>query len=187
VTNEKELKRQLEYMLHELKRPALIEEYLPGDEYAVSILGNENDDLRVLPLDRTIYDKFSRDRWHILTFEDKYGEDINLDNDPTLIVERPPKNVSSKLIKLISEISLDTFLILGAHDYGRVDVKLDQSGNPHVLELNPNPSINRGRCVPEVAEIDGLSYPDFLEKIISLAINRYRDERPYAHLQPVIK
>ena len=41
--------------------------------------------------------------------------------------------------------------------------------------------------MPEVAEIDGLSYPDFLEKIISLAINRYRDERPYAHLQPVIK
>lgn len=186
VTNPVELKRQVEYMLHELQRPALIEEYLPGDEYAVSILGNEYDDLRVLPLDRTIYSNFKAGRWHILSFEDKYGE-VNLDNDPDLVVERPPKNVSTKLLKLISEIALDTFLILGTHDYGRVDMKLDADGNPHVLELNPNPSINKGRCVPDVAEIDGLSYPDFLEKIIRLAINRYRDERPFGHLQPSVR
>lgn len=181
VTNTKELKRQLEKVIMEMKRPALIEEYIEGDEYDVSILGSEDDDLMVLPLARTIFDKLPEGHWNIYPFESKFGEGNFVDQ--YLTIQQPPKNVPAKLTSLISEIALDTYNILDCHDYGRVEVKVDKENNPYVLELNPNPSINKGNRVPLVAEMIGLDYSAFIEKIIALAIKRYKDRPPYYHLQ----
>ena len=181
VTNKKQLKKQLEYVLKTLNRPALIEEYLEGDEYDVSIMGSEEDDVRVLPLSRTVFDKLPEGYWHICPFEFKFAEaPIYKKYVSTQI---PPKNVNHKLLKLITEIALDTYNILDCHDYGRVEIKLDRDDNPCVLELNPNPSINKGNRVPTVAELVGMNYADFLEEIIALTIKRYKNRPPYYHLQ----
>ncbi|MBN1494493.1 ATP-grasp domain-containing protein [Candidatus Peregrinibacteria bacterium] len=182
VTNRKDLMKQLEKILVEFKRPALIEEYIEGDEYDVSILGSEEDDLRVLPLSRSIFNKMPDGYWHIFPFEAKYSTDTIYKNGIT--IQRPPKNISKKLIQLLSEIALDTYNILDCHDYGRVEIRVDKNNNPYVLELNPNPSIGMGCCVPEVAKLVGMDYGDFLEEIIRLAVKRYKDHPPYYHLQP---
>jgi len=181
VTNSKELKRQIEKIIVQLKKPALIEEYIEGDEYDVSILGSEDDDLMVLPLARTIFDRLPDQHWHIYPFEAKFGDGSFVDK--YLTIQQPPKNVPSKLTSLITEIALDTYNILDCHDYGRVEIKVDADNNPYVLELNPNPSINQGNRVPKVAEMIGLNYGAFIEKIIALAIKRYKDRPPYYHLQ----
>ncbi len=184
VTNEKQLKNQLEYVLTQLQRPALIEEYLEGDEYDVSIMGSEDDDLRVLPLARTIFDQLPEGYWHICPFDYKFA-DASL-YKKYVTTQIPPKNVNHKLLRLISEIALDTYNILDCHDYGRVEIKLDKDDNPYILELNPNPSINRGNRVPTVAELVGMNYGDFIEEIIALAIKRYKNKPPFYHLQPNI-
>ncbi len=181
VTDKKQLKRQVEYVVQQLQRPALIEEYLDGDEYDVSIMGSEEEDLTVLPLSRTIFAHLPEGQWHIYPFDVKFGENSKFKKQ--IIEQRPPKNVSQKLLSLISEIALDTYNILDCHDYGRVEIKLDANNNPHVLELNPNPSINTPDCLPSVAKLVGMDYGDFLEKIISLAIKRYQNKTPYFHLQ----
>lgn len=181
VTNPEELRLQIQHVTETLMRPALIEEYLEGDEYDVSIFGSEQDDIRVLPLSRSIFLNDDKKRWNIYSFESKW-EDYD---KKSIEVQRPPKGVSKKLISLISEIALDTYNILGCHDYGRVEIKLDANGNPHVLELNPNPSINITDCLPSVAKLSGMSYEDFIEQILLLAIKRYKDKLPYHHLQPV--
>lgn len=181
VTNSKELKRQLEKVILELKRPALIEEYIEGDEYDVAILGSDENDLRVLPLSRSIFDKLPKGYWHIYPYEAKFL------NDPVykkyIEVQEPAKNVNTKLSSLITEIALDTYNILDCHDYGRVEIKVDKNNNPYVLELNPNPSINVNDCLPRVARLIGLDYADFLEEIISMTIERYKKHFPYYHLQ----
>ena len=181
VEDKDELREQLKRVVVGLNRPALIEEYIEGDEYDVSILGTDADDFEVLPLSRTIFTKLPEGYWHIYPFEVKFSESkVYKDN---LIIQKPPQKVSRKLLSLISEIALDTYNILDAHDYGRVEVKVDRQGNPFVLELNPNPSINRGDCVPTVFELQGKNYGDFLEKILSLTINRYKGKDPFYHLQ----
>ena len=184
VSNQKQLKKQLKYVLEDLKRPALIEEYLEGDEYDVSIIGSEEDDLRVLPLARTVFDKLPEGYWHIVPFEFKFAEAPIYKK--YISTQIPPKNVNYKLLKLITEIALDTYNILDCHDYGRVEIKLDRDDNPYILELNPNPSINQGNRVPTVAELVGLNYGDFIEEIIALAIKRYKNKPPYYHLQPTL-
>jgi len=182
VTNQEELQRQLKKIIIELGCPALIEEYIEGDEYDVSILGSEEDDLRVLPLSRSIFKEMPQGQWHIYTHDIKFAPDITPEK-AGILVQRPAKNISKKLEALLSEIALDTYNILDCHDYGRVEIRVDKDDNPYVIELNPNPSINIGNCVPEVAKLTGLDYGDFLEEIISLAIKRYKNRPPYYHLQ----
>ena len=59
-------------------------------------------------------------------------------------------------------------------------------GDTFILEVNPNPSINMGDCVPNCAEMTGLKYEDFIEEILREAISRYRARPPYYHLQSAL-
>ncbi len=180
VLEKKHLMRQLTYVIDELHSPALVEEYIEGDEYDVSIIGNEEDDLQVLPLSRSIFKDMPAGYWHIYPYQAKWASD---EAYKKIVVQRPPKNISKKLESLISEIALDTYNILDCHDYGRIEIRTDEEGNPYVLELNPNPSINMNDCVPACGELVGMDYGGFLEEIMRLAIKRYKDRPPYFHLQ----
>jgi D-alanine-D-alanine ligase len=175
------LKKRIEYVLEELKRPALIEEFIDGDEYDVSILGNWDDKQRVLPLSRLVFKGLPEGYWHMYPYEAKFlGSQVHKQG---IEVQRPPKGVPGKLTSLISEIALDALNVVGCSDYGRVEVRVDRNGNPCVLEVNPNPTIGPTDCVPSVAALAGMNYGDFLEEILRLAIRRYRDRPPYYHLQ----
>lgn len=180
VINKKELKVQLEKIIKGLGSPALVEEYIDGDEYDVPIIGSEEDDLRVLPLSRSIFDQMPKDYWHIYPFDAKWSDNPAYKK---VIVEEPAKSGNKKLESLITEIALDTYNILDCHDYGRVEVKVDRNDNPYVLELNPNPSINLKDCLPRTAKLAGMDYGDFLEEIIRLTIKRYKNKPSYYHLQ----
>lgn len=180
VTNKEQLKAQLKKIIVDIGSPALIEEYIEGDEYDVSILGSEEDDLRVLPLSRSIFSDMPEGYWHIYPHEAKFTDSPIYNK---IISQKPPKNISKRLESLISEMAIDTYNILDCHDYGRIEIRVDKNNNPYVLELNPNPSINMEDNVPAVAELIGMNYGDFLEEIIRMAIMRYKNRPPYYHLQ----
>lgn len=180
VTNKDELNKQLKKVIVEMGSPALVEEYIEGDEYDVSIIGSDYYDLRVLPLSRSIFKEMPPGYWHIYPYEAKWSDS---EIYKKIITQRPPKNISKKLESLITEIALDTYNILDCHDYGRVEIRVDENDNPYVLELNPNPSININDCVPAVANLIGMDYGDFLEEIIKMAVKRYKNNPPYHHLQ----
>ncbi|MBI4051174.1 MAG: ATP-grasp domain-containing protein [Elusimicrobia bacterium] len=178
VTSPQALREQVEYLLEQFKRPVLVEEFIEGDEVDVSIMGNA-EEVKVLPLSRSIFDDLPRGVWHIYPFKAKWTHDPTYEK---IRVERPAR-YSQKLTALISEIALDVYNIFDCHDYARVEIRVDKDGNPFVLEINPNPSINRGDCVPNSAELIGLNYTDFIEEILRSAISRYQAHPPYYHLQ----
>ena len=80
-------------------------------------------------------------------------------------------------------VALDTYNIFDCHDYARIELRVDKDGNPFVIEVNPNPSINREDCIPACAELIGMKYEDFIEHILKSAIARYHAYPPYYHLQ----
>ncbi len=177
VSNKKELMCQLEEVVVKTGRPALVEEYIEGDEYDVSIVGND-DNLQVLPLSRSLFDKMPKGFWHIYPFESKFGDNPVYDK---IRMERPAK-IPDKLAKLITEIAIDTYNILDAHDYARIEIRVDKDNNPYVIELNPNPSIGSDACTPICAALAGYDYGDFLELILASAVKWYRNKPPFYHL-----
>ncbi|PIT87469.1 MAG: hypothetical protein COU31_02775 [Candidatus Magasanikbacteria bacterium CG10_big_fil_rev_8_21_14_0_10_40_10] len=177
VENKTRLREQLHEVIIGAGRPALVEEYIAGDEYDVSIIGN-GDDLEVLPLSRSIFDKLPAGYWHIYPFESKFSDNPIYDKIRT---ERPAK-ISKKLDKLITEMAIDTYNILGAHDYARVEIKVDRQNNPYVIELNPNPSIGSDAVTPKCAKLAKYDYGQFLERLLSSAVLRYKNKPSYSHL-----
>ena len=178
VTSLKALKDQVNHLLEKYNRPVLIEEFIEGDEVDVTVVGNE-ERVKVLPLSRSIFDDLPKGTWGIYPFQAKWETESVYDK---IRVERPAK-YSHKLTALISEICLDAYRIFDCHDYARIEVRIDRTGNPYILEINPNPSINAGDCVPACAEVIGQKYEDFIEEIMKECVMRYRARPPYYHLQ----
>lgn len=183
VDNKKDLRKQLKTIIKGLNSPAIVEEYIEGDEFDVSILGNDEEDYQVLPLTRSTFNGLPNKYQHIYTHEAKWLTDGAYKK---IVVERPPKNLSRKLGSLITEIALDAYKIFGCRDYGRVDVRVDREGNPYVLEVNPNPSLAISACIPAVAKLAGYSYGELIEEIISLAIRRYQKETKPSIFKPEV-
>ena len=173
VTNKKELHQQIKRVILKMRQPVIIEEYIDGDEYDVSILGNTERDFQVLPLTRSIFKNMPDGYWHIYTYEAKWLKHPAYQH---IVLQRPPKNVNRKLEALITEIALDTYSIFDCHDYGRVEVRIDKDNNPYVLELNPNPSLASNMDIPEVAKFLNMDYGNLIEEIIYLAVNRYKNQ-----------
>jgi D-alanine-D-alanine ligase len=178
VNDQESLARRLDYVINELKSVALVEEYVEGDEYNVSVIGNGKN-IRVLPLSRTIFN-YPEGMWHIHSFDTKWDHSSIAYN--AIKVQRPPKGVSKSLLALITEVAIDAYNLFDCNDYARVEIKVDADNNPYLLEVNPNPSINIDDTILKSARLIGMDYADFLEEIIRNCIDRYRGKPDYAHL-----
>lgn len=173
VTNKKELDKQVKRIIEDLERPVIVEEYVEGDEYDVSIIGNSGDDLRVLPLSKSIFKKMPKGKWHIYTSEAKKTGSLD---GKKIILQSPVKNINPKLEALLTEIALDVYQIAKCRDYGRVGFRVDKDGNPYVLELDTNPPLNENSDVVRAAKLTGLNFGDLLEEIINLTVKRYQSK-----------
>ena len=172
VKNRTELKRQLAAVIEGLGRPALIEEYIEGDEYDVCLLGS-GEDVRTLPPIRSVFDKMPKGYWHI------YAEASKAENgDPAydaIRIEKQPR-IPKKLLSLINNIARDVYSLFDCLDYGKVEIRVDRNGNPYVLEVNPNPPIGKDDFMALAAKVDGYEYGDFIEEILYRAVDRYRQK-----------
>lgn len=168
-----ELRKKISDINKRHKAPVLLEEYIEGDEYGVFILGNEDNDIRILPLSRYVFGKTTNDK---KAFAFDKLKVIEKETAPAnnIIIQCPPKNISKRLESLISEIALDTYRIVGCKDYGHVKIKVDDFGNPFVIGLSASPLIGSESDFLKSARLIGMDYAELLEEIIWLAINRYK-------------
>ena len=56
--------------------------------------------------------------------------------------------------------------------YARIDFRLSADGVPYFLEANPNPEIAESQEFAAAARLDGMPYPDLLQRILTLGIRR---------------
>ncbi|MHC4870363.1 MAG: D-alanine--D-alanine ligase family protein [Planctomycetota bacterium] len=132
-------------------REVMVEEFIAGRELTVGILDNESLPVIELRTSREFYD-----------YKAKYEDD-----DTEYIC---PAELDEDVENGVRQLALKTFDALGAKDFGRVDIMLDNSNNPYVLELNVIPGFTSHSLLPKAAAVDGLSFPDLCLKIIELAL-----------------
>jgi D-alanine-D-alanine ligase len=69
-----------------------------------------------------------------------------------------PCGLASEDEQLLQEIALDAFDAIGASGWGRVDIMLDDDGQPYVLEVNTAPGMTSHSLVPKAVAAVGMSY-----------------------------
>jgi D-alanine-D-alanine ligase len=157
------LKRQVEMVSKTYGDDAIVEEFLTGREFNATVLGNN--ECVVLPpseIDYTLPEGAPR----VLTFDAKWKEG-SLYFENTRVV--CPANVDVELGATISDVALTVFKLMDCHGYARVDLRLDSEGKMNVIEVNPNPDICPGSGAARQAEAAGMTYTQFVAKIVSLA------------------
>lgn len=149
-------------------RPILVQEFLPGDEYSVALLGNPDQGLRALPLLEVDYTKLDPDLPRILGYESKWHPE-----SPywTKIGYREATVSDREQSKMI-DYSMRLFERLGCRDYARFDFRADKSGEIKLLEVNPNPGWCWDGKQNLMAGFAGMTYADMLSAILVAAEER---------------
>ncbi|MCX5924237.1 MAG: ATP-grasp domain-containing protein, partial [Candidatus Dependentiae bacterium] len=135
VHNAKELKQYIEQVLERMSDTSLlIQEFLPGDEYSVSIIGNRGN-YTILPIMKVNYEKLSSGLPKILGYESKW-----LPDSPYWThISYQQANLDEKDSATMIEASIKMFERTACRDYARFDFRADANGVIKLLEVNPNP------------------------------------------------
>ncbi len=173
VQNNSEMQREIERILNEYNQPALVEEFLPGREFTVAIIGND-DEAETLPIVEISYQDFPNDFIPIYSYEAKWILDTR---DKPLNVFSCPAKLNAPLERKIRETALEAYKLLRCRDWSRIDIRLDKNNIPNIIEINPLPGIlpnpEDNSCFPKAARTSGLSYTEMINKVLYVAAKRY--------------
>ncbi len=147
VKNESELDSALEEAF-KYGNQALVEQWIDGDEYTVSILNNNALPSIKITSDHDIYD------YHSKYFSSKTQYLC-------------PSDLTSQQELNLQNIALEAFNLTGASGWGRVDFILDKDRNPFLLEINTVPGMTSHSLVPMAAKASNMSFNDLVIKILN--------------------
>ena len=147
VKNESELDSALEEAF-KYGNQALVEQWIDGDEYTVSILNNNALPSIKITSDHDIYD------YHSKYFSSKTQYLC-------------PSDLTSQQELNLQNIALEAFNLTGASGWGRVDFILDKDRNPFLLEINTVPGMTSHSLVPMAAKASNMRFNDLVIKILN--------------------
>ncbi|NWF78012.1 MAG: ATP-grasp domain-containing protein [Chloroflexi bacterium] len=174
VTDFASLERQVRLMNNRYNGGALVEEFLDGREFNATILGDS--ERRVLPVSEIVY-ALPAGMPRILTYAAKWEPNSPYFEGTKVVC---PAQVEAEEREHIVQIVATAFQILGGQGYARVDMRMDHEGQVNVIEVNPNPDISPGTGAARQAEAAGMTYTQFIEKIVQLALYRKDNENQYS-------
>jgi D-alanine-D-alanine ligase len=165
VHDQESLERQVIKVSQAFGGKALVEEYIDGREFNVTVMGN--DEVTTLPVSEIVF-SLPPGMPRILTYAAKW-EEGTLYFDGTKVV--CPAEVGEEVRTRLVQTATAVYKLLVQQGYARVDMRLDLDGNVQVLEANPNPDITPGSGAARQAVAASMTYAQFIEKIVSLALH----------------
>jgi D-alanine-D-alanine ligase len=172
VDSDEKLKERVQFIHESIGTAALVEQYIEGRELYVGILGNQT--LQAMPVWELLFTNMpegakriatDRVKWSV-KYQKKYGIDSGMAKDL-------PEGKAERIQHLCKRV----FRALELSGYARIDLRLDEAGNPWVIEANPNPQIAKGEDFAASAEKVGLSYETVLQRIINLGMRWQPEDR----------
>jgi D-alanine-D-alanine ligase len=157
---EADLLEAIEFVTREFQQQALVEEFIPGREFAVGLLGNGKS-LETLPI-----------------------VEIDLEGDPNAIqslddkTRHPrgkicPAQVPPSLADELCRLARSSFNALGLQDFARVDFRMDADGRLYVLEVNSMASLNVTGSYVHAARAAGVDFDALINRMLEAATIRY--------------
>jgi len=181
VCNETELRRRVAWVIEEYRQPALVEEYLPGREFTVAVLGRS--DAALYSPRPEIYQRDGFHHFPVLEVESThsvtpgvYGhaaktKTFGEDGMPGIYC---PANIAPALAEHLNTLAIRGHQAIGSLDVSRIDFRLNEEGKPYMLEINTLPGLTpdfSDLCM--IAKAEGLTYRQLIIEILYLGASRY--------------
>jgi D-alanine-D-alanine ligase len=145
----------------------LVEEYIEGHEYNVSLFGHPQP--RVLPVARIDFSALPKDAPRIVGYRAKWDPgSLEYRHTPRTF----PRDLSQILLGRIQGAALKCFHRLMVRDYGRVDIRVDGQGHVYVLEVNANPCLSPDAGFAAAVQAHGLTYENMIEHMVAFVNQR---------------
>jgi D-alanine-D-alanine ligase len=151
----------------ELNDSALAEEFIDGREFYVGVLGNAQ--AKALPPIEIDFTGFPEGVPKVMDSKAKWDERSKEYKGTKSVLATLPDELRARLQK----VAVDAYRALRVRDYGRVDLRLTDTGDIYVLEVNASCYLERSSEFVMAAAAAGIDYPRLIEKIVNLASERY--------------
>ncbi|HSV26859.1 MAG TPA: ATP-grasp domain-containing protein, partial [Sedimentisphaerales bacterium] len=164
IRSPSELRQVCTDLLARHSQPVLVEEFLPGREFTVAVIGNGRNAKVIGTMEILIP---ACDSGAIYSFEVK-------EKCETLChyVHHRPGTVA----KDAEQLALECHRTLQCRDVSRVDVRCDAAGKPCFIEVNPLPGLHPTHSdLPMIASAQGMSYNQLIEDILTNALARQKE------------
>jgi D-alanine-D-alanine ligase len=171
VTNQAQLNDRVRHLMERYGPPVLVEEFIRGRELNVGLI--EAPDLRTLPVSEVLFVDKDPSYWPIVTYDAKWKPSSR---DYQATPPRYPAEVSRELGEHLGALAKQAFRLLGCRDYARVDFRVRPTGQPYILEVNPNPDFNPEAGLSGGLVSAGLTHQQFTVDLVRSALswlNRY--------------
>ncbi len=146
---------------------ALAEEYIEGREFYVGIVGNG--DAQALPPIEVDFSGMPEGMPKIYDSKAKWEKDSKEYQGSKAVLADIPDELRARL----QRVSLDAYRALRVRDYGRVDLRVADTGEMYILEVNASCYLERNDEFTMAANAAGISYDQLIQKIVELAKARY--------------
>ena len=159
----------LEFLARELPgQDVLWQEYLPGPEFGMGLIGNPGAGLNAFPPLQVDFSGLPEGLNPILSFESKVDPDSPYWTD----IKFQKARLEPETVQRLEDWASILFQRFGLRDYGRFDFRSAADGRPKLMEVNPNPAWANDGKLCFMAGFAGVAYPQMLERVIDAAIAR---------------
>lgn len=148
-----------EWILTEFHQPALVEEYLPGREFTVGVVGYGDE-------------AFAIGGMEVMTINNlPYSVEVK-ENYQNYCTYKP---LDLDITDECKSVALRAWKALDAVDAGRIDLKADRNGKICFIEANPLAGLNPVHSdLPMLSRMYGIEYQTLMEMIMKSAIKRIK-------------
>jgi D-alanine-D-alanine ligase len=155
-------------LIEKYRQPALVEEYIPGREFTVGLLGDRRP--RVLPPMEIVFLDKSKDR-------PVYDFTVKQEWEKHVLYQCPAQLTPAEL-KVVERAARETFDALDCRDVARVDLRMNPAGQVYVLEVNPLPGLTPDYSdLVLIAKAAKMDYRTLIGEILAGGLKRMRERR----------
>lgn len=157
-----ELRQVCQKLLLKYNQPVIVEEYLPGREFTVGILGTAQNSRVIGTMEIKL----------VNTDEPAIYSYVNKEECESRI-KYLPLNDDAELKNRVEQLALKSYNALQCRDAGRVDIRCDKDGNPCFMEVNPLAGLHPTHSdLPMIATQEGMAYETLIKGIIDGVFSR---------------
>jgi D-alanine-D-alanine ligase len=165
VEDDAQLVQRVRFVHESIETDAIVEEYIEGRELYVGILGDRR--LEVLPIWELSFDRMPEESRRIATERLKWSLTYRKKHK---IESGPVRELPEKVAARIRETCKRVYRNLMLSGYARIDLRLRESGEPCIMEANPNPQLSADEDFADSARAAGVEYEALVQRIVELGL-----------------